>query len=108
GLGNLAGAELSLQVAIIQMPGLAIAHETLADLYDKELRRPADAALHRTKAMDIRRENRSPRDQPRESAPDMESRDRPTFKAVPAGSSGDPSRDVGVASDTCGRTTSAS
>ena len=55
-LGDFAGAELTLRVAPIETPGLVKAHDALVDLYDKESRRPADAALHRARASDIRRD----------------------------------------------------
>ena len=94
-LGDFVGAELALRVAITQMPGLAVAHEALAELYDKELRRPADAALKRARASDIRRERKSPRDEVKESAlarPDP--RERVSFNVRPGPPPEDPSRDI--------------
>ena len=84
-----------LRVAITQMPGLAVAHDALAELYDKALRRPADAALQRARASDIRRERKSPLDEVKETAlVRPEPRERVSFNARPGPPPEDPSRDI--------------
>ena len=53
--GDLVGAENSFRMALTQLPGLVPAHEALARLYERRLHRPADAALHRNRALELRR-----------------------------------------------------
>ena len=82
-LGDFSGAELALRVALTQMPGLAVAHDAMADLYERGLRRPSDAALHRVKAAELRRERQRPTIEP-EGFPLLPEREvRATFNARP-------------------------